>query len=909
MALGDGIRRNLAHVDPAERALLKDALVEMNNRVYPGSRTDSVPGGVTWWFKQDEIHQATHVHNGPEFLPWHREIVNRMEASLRAINPQLSLHYWDWTQDPRAIPNANLGGGTTGTLNLFTTSFMGYGGPTPNEIGEPWKGAGYYAPTAANHRDSTNNPADPPQLVRRHVAGSPASAMSDAGVIAANDYAVMRVLLENVHDAMHGFVAMGGQHISFRDPFVFLLHSNVDRLFAMWQAQPGHAGRLDPSLVYGTESADPGINANVEPWSTGFSVVFGVEHRTRPWYAPENQGVPHTYKHASIVTPPCYDTLPITVTKVAPAGTGPLRFIDVPTASTTARALRLEVRGCRPVQITGALSGDPAFSLHQATVVSPDPHGFATTTVFMWVKYTGGAPGSTANGHLTATCTETGDVFGVDIVANAITKPKVAVSAVLDSSGSMSLPSGVLGLDRMAVLHQAAPTFLALLDDDDGVGIVRFDTDATPVSAVAAAGSLGSGGGRDSANAAVNAHATNLSGMTAIGDGIEAAHNQLVAAPAGFDHQAILVFTDGEETESKYISEITSLINERVYAVGLGTPDQLSPTGLSAITNGTGGYLTLTGPLGTDGVMRLAKYFSQMLAGVTNAQIVTDPTGFAAPGLVEKVPFALTDTDRRCDVILLSDAPFATTLTVTAPDGTTVKAGPDATQLDAPAMKCLRMPLPLASNPAAHAGTWTANIGVDRRRLRKYLSQLEQRNDVAGIQRTQAHGIPFTLTVHAVSDLRMTVSALQNGHAPGSAVEVVARLTEAGIPIAPQATVTVQVTMPDASTHDVPLALHEPGTYRGSIPLPQLGHYPLLVKASGHTFRGIPFTREELRSAATWTDRTPTPTTPGDDPRRWCELILCVLQDDRAGRALEERGVNVDGVRDCVKRFCARLRL
>lgn len=56
---------------------------------------------------------------------------------LRAINPQLSLHYWDWTQDPRAIPNANLGGGTTGTLNLFTSDFMGYGGSTVAPVGEP----------------------------------------------------------------------------------------------------------------------------------------------------------------------------------------------------------------------------------------------------------------------------------------------------------------------------------------------------------------------------------------------------------------------------------------------------------------------------------------------------------------------------------------------------------------------------------------------------------------------------------------------------------------------------------------------------------------------------------------------------------------------------------------------------
>jgi hypothetical protein len=64
VALGDGIRRNIASVDPTERALLRDALIQLSNWKYPGTRTDPVPGGVTWWFKQDEIHQATHVHGG-----------------------------------------------------------------------------------------------------------------------------------------------------------------------------------------------------------------------------------------------------------------------------------------------------------------------------------------------------------------------------------------------------------------------------------------------------------------------------------------------------------------------------------------------------------------------------------------------------------------------------------------------------------------------------------------------------------------------------------------------------------------------------------------------------------------------------------------------------------------------------
>src|SRR6266849_5426915 len=269
MALGDGIRRNIASVDPSERAMLRDALLALNDRFFPGIRTDApAPGGVTWWFKQDKIHQATHVHGGPEFIPWHREIVNRLEDMLRQINPQLSLHYWDWKEDPRAIPNANLGGGTTGTLNLFTPDFMGYGGSTTQVIGPPWQNAtapwrndGFYVPGANPERDSSGNPADPPTAVNRSVAGSPASAADDTAILNAGDYAAMRGLLESVHNAMHGFVNMGGVHISFRDPFVFLLHSNVDRLFARWQTDLAHPERLDPNFVYGTESGDAGLNS------------------------------------------------------------------------------------------------------------------------------------------------------------------------------------------------------------------------------------------------------------------------------------------------------------------------------------------------------------------------------------------------------------------------------------------------------------------------------------------------------------------------------------------------------------------------------------------------------------------------------------------------------------------------
>src|SRR6266568_4257971 len=129
MTLGDGIRRNISAVSPQERNRFRDAIIALNSRLFPGSRTDFPAGGVSHWFKQDEIHQSTHVHGGPAFLPWHRELCNRFEAMLREVDPDLSLHYWDWTTDPHS---------------LFSAAFMG---SASGDAGEPWLSAGFYDPT------------------------------------------------------------------------------------------------------------------------------------------------------------------------------------------------------------------------------------------------------------------------------------------------------------------------------------------------------------------------------------------------------------------------------------------------------------------------------------------------------------------------------------------------------------------------------------------------------------------------------------------------------------------------------------------------------------------------------------------------------------------------------------------
>ena len=940
MALGDGIRRNIASVDPAERALLRDAMIQLNHRFFSGSRNDPVPGGVSWWFKQDEIHQATHVHKGPEFIPWHRVIVNRMEELLRQINPQLSLHYWDWTQDPTAIPGANLGGGSTGTLNLFTSDFMGYGGSTSAPVGEPWLSAGYYVPGASPHRDASNNPADPPQSLNRSVSGSPASAADDAAILAATDYADMRNALEPVHDAMHGFVRMGGQHISFRDPFVFLLHSNVDRLFARWQTDPAHPERLDPSAVYGTESnldvvvgaVVQNVNHLVEPWSTGDSFdQFGSEHFTRPWYAPESLGDPHNYKHASVIFPPCYDTnhTAVPVVQVMNAGTPPvINFNDVPTGETTVRAAVFRVYGCGPVTIRVKAGAGPVAPF---SVLQP-PSGSVTVLhganlyaeARIWLAFTAGAAGvPVPDGSVTFECLENGKEFSFVVKATAIERPTVAVMLALDQSWSMSFAAGTSGATRLQVLKDAARKFMELIQQGNGVGLIRFDHDSYAVNDPTFPGldvtAITSNNifdlARVAAIDAVNKHNANPAGNTSVGDGVDRARQILNGLPPGaYQQKAMIVLTDGLENEPLSIADVPpGTIDGRTFAIGLGNEHQVNTTALRALANGTGGFLYLTGLLTSsiDDYFRLSKFFLQILAGVTNTDIIRDPSGFIAPGMKVRFPFHVTEADIDCTPLLMTDANVVE-LMLETPDGTLIHpamAGPLGMSYGVGTQtRHYRFTLPVAIGAGQREGTWHAVLEVNRNDFKKVLTQMGEHKDER-FQSFATHGARYSVVVQSYSNLRMSARIEQSGFEPGADLAFNAVLTEYGIPVEHRARVEVELTRPGGSVLIVPMVETGPGFFEATNKAGLAGVYHARFVATGVTMRGTAFTREQLASAAVWKGGNEPYQPPRDAGEAdWCRLLECLLSGRTLSREWQERmkkeGLDLDGVRKCLKEYC-----
>jgi len=484
--LGDGIRRNIASVSGEERGRLRDAILALQTRLFPGAKTDPIPGGVSYWFKQDEIHDGTHVHVCPAFLPWHRELINRFEAMLREIDPELSLHYWDWTEDPQALTDGN-----GNPLNLFTSDFMGNAaGPSGAliEIGDPWKTAGFYGGPGP-YRDDTGNPADPPQLVQRQVGAitgliSPADQQT---LLASPDFVSFDDQMEgsgvNLHGRAHEYIGgdIGDPHTSFRDPFVFLLHSNVDRLFAMWQSDPGHPERLDPAQLYKAQSSghggyedtkggdrttiDPpgtpspgdddvqslgpwwGILSPLEPWAgpgdTAQTAATGIiQHvkSVRPWAPPDNQQIFKDSRDPSVVQPPPYDTVPhISPTSLTVSCSPPSVLAGAQTACTAT------VSNVDPAS-SQTPSGPVTFSSSRPGSFTPAPSANLAGTGGSASCSVQFAPSASSAGAVSITATYNGDANHLGSTGSSslnVLTPAQALQLVINQVGDLQ-SSGVL---------------------------------------------------------------------------------------------------------------------------------------------------------------------------------------------------------------------------------------------------------------------------------------------------------------------------------------------------------------------------------------------------------------------------------------------------------------------------------
>jgi tyrosinase len=245
------VRKNADTLTAGERDRFVSAFAKLNNQGL-GRFADFRNMHVTVSLPQ--------AHGAPGFLPWHRAYLLDLERGLQAIDPSVALPYWRFDQPAPNIFKLDFFGASDalGTVKFSATNPLQF-----------WKTDGVQG---INRRPLFNTAVAPPGLFTE---------AQTLGI--GNLYKSFRTMEGNPHGLAH--TSFGGSiqdpSTAPKDPLFFLLHCNVDRLWAKWQRQNG---RFDPAVAASYDSnpaSKPGhkLPDTMWPWN-------GVTGGTRPPTAP-----------------------------------------------------------------------------------------------------------------------------------------------------------------------------------------------------------------------------------------------------------------------------------------------------------------------------------------------------------------------------------------------------------------------------------------------------------------------------------------------------------------------------------------------------------------------------------------------------------------------------------------------
>ncbi len=471
-----------------------------------------------------------------------------------------------------------------------------------------------------------------------------------------------------------------------------------------------------------------------------------------------------------------------------------------------------------------------------------------------------------------------------------------------------------LGTKSQSV-RDAANTFVDVMLPGDALSLTAFDDNAAVLAAFTTLGDPTDpfDTSRSTMHGVINGAGLNPGGNTSIGDGIFAGRGTLSGATTQV--QSLVVLTDGNENRSRWISDVADQINENTYSVGVGTAANTSAAALETISGNHGGYLLITGAaLGGDNEFLLKKYFLQILAGVSNAQVVLDPVGTISARQVQRIPFVICDQDNLADVILLAQDRKYLQFLLETPYGqlidpnTARSCGGQFVATDR--VSYYRIPLPLLVDPGrpSRAGTWNVVLGHGGRGSPGVASHAEPAASDVGRQR-------YSVIVHTWSDVTFTAAAHQSGFTPGATVSLSAGLSAAGIPFIAGSHVRAEITKPGGTSST--LSLQPQGDeFLGKFTASASGEYQIRLRATGRTDRGFLFTRERTLSVGVWRGGdTPPRGGPGDisglvddERRRRCAFLRCVLLTLSKNEALLKRwhefGIDPREFIKCVELLC-----
>jgi tyrosinase len=244
------IRKNANNLTAGERDRLVVAFAQLNNQ------------GAGRFADFRDMHtnvSSPQAHGAPGFLPWHRAYLLDLERELQNIDPSVALPYWRFDQP---------------APNIFTREFFGVSNASGTVQFNPGHPLLFWRTDGVPGID---------RLPFFNTAGAPPGLRTEAQTLAlGNAYPAFRTMEFNPHGSAHssfdGFIS--GIGTAARDPLFFLLHCNVDRLWAKWQRQ---FGRFNPAVAASYDGSGNPIGHNLPntmwPWN-------GITGPPRPPTAP-----------------------------------------------------------------------------------------------------------------------------------------------------------------------------------------------------------------------------------------------------------------------------------------------------------------------------------------------------------------------------------------------------------------------------------------------------------------------------------------------------------------------------------------------------------------------------------------------------------------------------------------------
>jgi hypothetical protein len=564
----------------------------------------------------------------------------------------------------------------------------------------------------------------------------------------------------------------------------------------------------------------------------------------------------------------------------------------------------------------------------------------------LWITYETGAPGETITDSAVIKDAGSSQQWTVQILANTVARKKAVAALVLDRSGSMTQDRGD-GISKIQSLRDAVGVFVDVMLQDDAVALVRFNQDAQLIQPVTALGSPADpfDPGRTNTKNTAGGPQLDPAGQTSIGDGIDQGRQALNAA-AGYDLKSLVVLTDGVENRSLFISDVSAEIDSTTYGIGLGKPENISATALQTISGNSGGYLLVTGAITGDNKFLLEKYFLQILAGISNAEVVLDPQGVLTPGVVHRIPFPITEADAGMDVILLSPFPRSIRFLLQSPSGFTLDASNVAAhsgvvfvQSSGVSYYRMRLPFEYLPNRFDAAGLWTAILELQRSDLpglaapsiaglgTTLLASASNAPAVAAnapfrlmnvappanfpeMRATSLAGslaavnrieIPYSLIVHTYSEIRLKASLHQDSFAPGSTVALHGALLEFEQRLK-SVQMWAEVARPGGAPFIVAMQDSGGGNFQGSFATTVTGTYAVRVRAAGKSSHGAQFRREQTLTAVARYGGDPPHPDPGN--RTLCVAFDCLVHGGGLSaeylRKLKDQGIDLERLRACI---------